>query len=697
MRFTLPADRLAILTATCLALLTAPAALSGCSSEQAGGAQPGTAADEAAPDPEEPAAEAAAGEAGSELLDGRPLPPTAHPEVLRDLRESEAASPSPADGRGEATVEPNDPVPAGSSGSWTITYTAGPDGIAAGGAVVLHVSPFWDWSDPQSIYADFPGYTTVASSASGVRLVPELCGTGCLRIGIEDAPLPAAAQLRIRYGAEGPGAARVDRLAEREEEFFLRIDGDGDGVTAPLADPPTIDIQPGPPQRVHVLARSTAAVGETVWVNVAFVDARWNYTPDFQGEVEIIAADGLEGLPERIELNAEDRGTRRIEARAVRPGVTHVTVRVPEWGATWRSNPIDVQGEEDAPRVYWADLHGHSALSDGTGQPDEYFTYARDVAALEIASLTDHDHWGLRFLDRDPELFESIRDAVGRFHEPGRFVTLLGYEWTSWIFGHRHVLYFGEEGEVFGFSDRASDEPEELWALLEEQGLPAITIPHHPAGGPVAIDWSVAPHPRFEPVVEISSVHGTSECLQCPSAIYEPVEGTFVRDALDRGYRLGIVGSGDTHDGHPGLGSPEDRVRGRTIGLAGVLADGLSREAVLAALRERRVYATSGPRIVLRFAVSGAPMGGTLQAGDGSEPRVVYARAVGTAPIERIDVVKNGEVAFSLEGDGREQLELLAEDASDAGDGDYLYARVVQEDGGLAWSSPVWIKLDNAR
>jgi len=33
-------------------------------------------------------------------------------------------------------------------------------------------------------------------------------------------------------------------------------------------------------------------------------------------------------------------------------------------------------------------------LSDGTGTPEDYFAYARDVAALDVIALTDHDHWG---------------------------------------------------------------------------------------------------------------------------------------------------------------------------------------------------------------------------------------------------------------------------------------------------------------
>ncbi|MGH9337934.1 MAG: DUF3604 domain-containing protein, partial [Vicinamibacteria bacterium] len=97
---------------------------------------------------------------------------------------------------------------------------------------------------------------------------------------------------------------------------------------------------------------------------------------------------------------------------------------------------------ESIPRILWGDLHGHSQLSDGTGTPEDFFLYARDVAALDVVALTDHDHWGMVFLDANPGLWKTIEETARRFDEPGRFVALLGYEWTSWIHGHRHVLYF---------------------------------------------------------------------------------------------------------------------------------------------------------------------------------------------------------------------------------------------------------------
>jgi hypothetical protein len=481
----------------------------------------------------------------------------------------------------------------------------------------------------------------------------------------------------------------VDRFAESEEEFFLRVDGDGDGVTAPLADPPTLRILAGPAQALRVVLPSRARQGDPVAVRIAALDAVWNAAPDFTGEVVVVDAAGLEGLPERVSFGPGHAGHQTLPAVAGRPGVARVRVAVEGWEEPFASNPLVVAARDapPEPRILWADLHGHSGRSDGTGTPADYLGYARDVAGLDVVALTDHDHFGLRFLDRTPELWREIRDATESFHEAGRFVTLHGYEWTSWIFGHRHVLWFDGPGELIGSTDPGSDEPEELWAHLAGQA--ALTIAHHPGGGPVPIDWSIPPDPVLEPVVEIVSVHGSSECLECPEPIYAAVPGGFVRDALGRGHRLGIVGSGDTHDGHPGVGAPE----GRTIGLAAILAENLERGAILEALRARRVYATSGPRVVLHFDVSETGMGGVLRVADPRAPREIHVSAVGTAPILRVDCVKGGELLFSVEGDGGDRMELRVEDTAEVQPGEWLYARVVQADGGLAWSSPVWVEV----
>jgi len=46
-----------------------------------------------------------------------------------------------------------------------------------------------------------------------------------------------------------------------------------------------------------------------------------------------------------------------------------------------------------AYHYYYANLHSHSALSDGIGTPAEAYAYARDVADIDVLALTDHTHY----------------------------------------------------------------------------------------------------------------------------------------------------------------------------------------------------------------------------------------------------------------------------------------------------------------
>src|SRR5262245_21486607 len=208
---------------------------------------------------------------------------------------------------------------------------------------------------------------------------------------------------------------------------------------------------------------------------------------------------------------------------------------------------------------------GAAPTANARPTPHDYYAYARDVAALDVSALTDHDHWGSPFIDQTPALWTEIEEQTRAFHEPGRFVTVLGFEWTNWIHGHRHVLYFADEGPLLSSLAPGSGTPRELWDALA--GRDALTVAHHTGGGPIAENWSFAPDAVLEPVTEIMSVHGSSEAADSPALIYDAVPGNFARDALEAGYRLGFIGSGDGHDGHPGL-TPLGSHRG---GLAAIL------------------------------------------------------------------------------------------------------------------------------
>jgi len=608
---------------------------------------------------------------------GRALAPGARPDIVATLRDDLEATRHPADGGGAARLEPDpeglDRVAAGETGRWTILYEAGELGIAEGGWLFFQVPPHWGWSDPQPLSAEAPGYTEVTTGAEGVELEPATLDTGLLGIRIAGRALAAGERVRIVYGA-GPLGARADRFAERRSRFWIGVDGDGDGIRGLLAEQPEVTIGAGPPARLAVHLPAVARPGETVRLTVAALDSRGN-AAGLDGAIEL---SGPAAALEHVERLSLDGGRAVAEVTARQTGAWRVEAVTAD-GLEGRSNPLLVAPQ--TPRVLWADLHGHSNLSDGTGTPEDYFAYARDVAALDVVALTDHDHWGLRALSRHPEIWAEIQRQTERFHQPGRFVTLLGYEWTSWLHGHRHVLYFADRGEVLSSIDPAYETPSQLWQAL--RGRPALTFAHHSAGGPIATNWTYPPDPELEPVTEVVSVHGSSEAPDTPGMIYSPVPGNFVRDVLDRGYRLGLVGSGDGHDGHPGLA----HLASATGGLAAILAEEATREAVLEALRARRVYATNGPRIYLAAELAGRPMGSAIAVDEIGQRAVLTVRAVAPGSLEGIDLVRFGGPIETVDCGGRFDCELSRRIAG-MEPGGYLYLRVRQIDGGAAWSSP---------
>ena len=601
--------------------------------------------------------------------------PAGHPEIVENLRADLERQRHPADGGGRAWISQAEPemVRAGERGRWTIEYEVGPEGISEGGTVFLQVSLWWGWSTPQTVEPSAPGYTVVETDAHGVALEAATIDQQLLAIRIAGRDLEPGERLTIDYGA-GAAGATADRFAESESRFWIAVDGDGDGYRGLLADSPSIAVSAGPARRLLLLVPSSATPGDELELRAVALDLAGNAGPEIDDTCTLQAQPGIE-MPASFTLQTDSGSLATIPFTSADEGIVRLQAQCSS-GLEAESNPLMVSSEE-LP-ILWGDLHGHSALSDGTGTPKDYFSYARDIAALDVVALTDHDHWGMPYLSQSPDLWQEILDQADAFHDPPDLVTLHGYEWTNWTHGHRHVLYFDDSRDLLSSVDPRYDSPPKLWDAL--RGRLALTFAHHSAGGPVAVDWSIPPDPVLEPLTEIVSVHGSSEAPDSPRSIYSPLAGNFVRDVLDHGYRLGFVGSGDSHDGHPGLA----HVSSPTGGLAAILTGNRTRAGVLSALRARRVYATNGPRIILRTSLDGHRMGSTFPApGTGILRFLVSSEQ----PIERIDIIRPNRPILQIIGDGGRSWSF--EGSIDGLEpGGYLYLRVVQTDDGAAWSSP---------
>ncbi len=587
--------------------------------------------------------------------------------------------PSDIDGQGSAVLNPPGPITVSSIGDFRVTFTVGESGIAAGGFVMLQISPWWGWSQPQTNMPEAPGYTAVETSFSDPSLHVYTLPLNRVVVYSGDRDFMPGEKIIFSYG----NGAIVDRFAEREELFQVFVDADGDGHSAGIADPPSLHIKAGEPAWLNVTAPSQVVPRETIEIRAAPLDKRGNWSEFPAGKYTLsVRRNGQ--VSGTFTKNIKDAGkTITFTYLPDLEGIYFFHVEGPA-KLQGRSNVMHCQKDNRKLKLYFGDIHGHSRLSDGTGTPEDFYTYARTVSGLDIAALTDHADHGT--IPIKGNVWSRIRRAANNAYEPGHFVTFLGFEWTNWEYGHRNVYFRDGDGPVYRSVDTESDTPQKLWNLLEKHE--AMTIAHHTGGGPVPTDWNVKPGAK-EWLVEISSIHGTSEYYGGESMIYRPVKGAFVRDALMRGYRLGIIGSGDTHDGHPG-----QRTLGAAVsGLVGVYSPGLTREDIWDAFQQRHVYATSGPKIILDFRAADSQMGSEVTWTSSRGPVPLAVKAIGCDEIVSVEIIRNGEKIFEEKADGVFVHYFLKDPQPPPGTSWY-YARVLQKDGNMAWSSPVWITMD---
>ena len=587
--------------------------------------------------------------------------------------------PSDIDGQGTAVLKPDEPVPVSSTGNFNLTFTVGESGIAAGGFVMLQISPWWGWSQPQIISPEAPGYIVVETSFNDPSLRVYTLPLNRVVVFSKKRNFMPGERITFIYGND----ARVDRFAESEELFQVFVDADGDGHSAGIANPPTLQIKAEEPTWLNVIVPSQVVPLEPIEIRATPLDKRGNWSEFPTGKYTLSVIRNGQVSSTLIQNMKDAENTITFKYIPELEGIYFFLIE----GSTdlqGRSNVMHCQKGSRKLKLYFGDIHGHSRLSDGTGTPEDYYIYSRTVSGLDFASLTDHADYGI--IPIKGNVWSRIKKAANNAYEKGHFVTFLGFEWTNWEYGHRNVYFRDGDGPVFRSIDTESDTPQKLWNLLET--YEAMTIAHHTGGGPVPTDWNVKPG-AMEWLVEISSIHGTSEYYGGESMIYRPVKGAFVRDALMRGYRLGIIGSGDTHDGHPG-----QRTIGAAVsGLVGVYSTGLTREGVWDSFKRRHVYATSGPKIILDFRVGDSPMGSeiTWTASKGSVPLVI--RAIGCDEIVSVEIIRNGEQIIKEKAEGVFVHYLLKDSQPQSGTSWY-YARVLQKDGNMAWSSPVWVTMD---
>lgn len=367
-------------------------------------------------------------------------------------------------------------------------------------------------------------------------------------------------------------------------------------------------------------------------------------------------------------------------------GVQLIRGIVPDDTVAAVANPVNVV-EKAEWRVFWGDVDGHSDLSSGDRAPEVYWWYASAVALLDFAALTDNDRWQDKVMDDSS--FAEMADVTAEFDEPGDFVALLGFEWTSPEHGDR-LVYFSERPPSLPTPASGVDTPAKLRAAVPKGSVIAIA---HPSGSEkdVPVDPAEAGM-GGEEIVEIYSQVGVFERPGSHRPAARETAGASVVDLMARGFRPGFIAASDTRLSIPGNPRPvlhgDHRYPG---GLTAVLAKELTRAAVLDALRARRCYATTGQRALLEFTVDGQPMGSDIRVARGHVAEA-YGSLGSTMRWTRVEVVApTGAIGvLTPPPESADVVELRAKTAP-VTEPTWVYLRAVDERGDMAWSSPVYL------
>jgi hypothetical protein len=546
---------------------------------------------------------------------------------------------------GRAWITPAGPVVAGERGTWTITYEVGAYGYDERARIKIASRFASDWGKPQFDRSAEAEYATVRLDSRCETTVATLAWEPrgqvrpwfkCLVVSIADGSLCPGDRVHVTIGDRtggGPGS-RAQTFRERGCEFRVFVDPFGTELYTALDPSPTFDVVGGAVDRLVVVAPTTVRAGQPFDALVKAEDVWGNPCERFEGRVILaVAGEPIEGLPPSVEFRSGAVAVDRLRGlRLARPG-GETRIVASHGGQRAESNVVRALAPGE-PRTFWGDIHGQTRATVGTGTIEEYFAFGRDIALLDVMCHQAND-----FQVTEAE-WQRLRKEIDRFHEDGRCVIFVGYEWSGMTpgGGDRNVMFRGDvaslhrssHAEVDDMSDAATDcfpvtELFQRFAGRED----VMLIPH--IGGRYA-DIVGYHDPALEPLVEIYSDWGRFEWL--------------LEDALRAGYRVGVVANSDGHKGRPGASHPGASTFGAYGGLTCVLAESLTRDAVFEALRARRCYGVSAAqRIHVELTVNGLPMGAE---GEARGPAVIRGRVVGTAPVERVDVFRGLDLIHTV-------------------------------------------------
>ncbi len=333
-------------------------------------------------------------------------------------------------------------------------------------------------------------------------------------------------------------------------------------------------------------------------------------------------------------------------------------------------------------RLLRGDFHRHTEVSmDGgsDGALEDMWRYAIDAAGFDWMGNDDHDNGGGK-----EYTWWLVQKTTDLYRSP-RLVTLFTYERSvAYPHGHRNVM-FPQRGvrtlpRLVDKDGVVDADTAMLYDYLKAHGGICAS---HTSATTMGTDWRDV-NPVYEPIVEIFQGHRNSyEHLGAPRVARRPGEAIggwrplgMVWNALAMQYRLGFQASSDHISTH--------------ISYAIAVAEDGTRDGVVDAFRRRHCYAATD-NIVMDVRSGDHLMGDEFSAPLGT-PVTLSVLVHGTRPLARVDVIKDFVYVYSTEPKTPRVAFSWTDDEARPAGLSWYYVRAIQDDGQLAWASPIWVR-----
>lgn len=357
---------------------------------------------------------------------------------------------------------------------------------------------------------------------------------------------------------------------------------------------------------------------------------------------------------------------------------------------------LKVGGNE---QIYFGNLHAHTTLSDGAGTPEEALAFARDVAGVDFLAITDHSNlmsagtgfdsgnasdtagtYNLYDYNATNENWVRVLEATEDATTPD-FLGIRGYEMT-WSGGPGHINTFFTTGVVSRQNTELNNKTNysglRAYYELLKQTPESISQFNHPG----ATFGTFGNFAFYDPIIgeRITLLEvGNGEGAIGTGGYFPSYE--YYTMALDKGWMVAPTNNQDNHRKTWGNGNTA-----RTA----IYTNDFSLDGFRDAFRERSVYATEIEDLELYYTVNGYAMGEKIDAVPAVATfSVEIINPTDTNKVRSVSLITNGGIEIGKQ-DFNTQNASYEHIINNPMSG-YYYVKVVNTDGRIAVSAPIWI------